>query len=35
MDADFGHLYKIQNEKITEFHILDDSQKLAAIMKAV
>ena len=30
------HLYKkIQNEKITEFHMLDDSQKLAAIMKAV
>ena len=35
MDADFGHLYKIQNEKITEFHILDDSQKLASIMKAM
>ena len=35
MQGDFGHLYKIQNEKITEFHILDDSQKLASIMKAM
>ena len=35
MDADFAHLYKIENEKTVEFHILDDSQKLAAIMKAV
>ena len=35
MQGDFGHLYKIQNGKTVEFHILDDSQKLAAIMKAM
>ena len=35
MDADFGHLFKVQNEKISEFHILDDSQKWAATMKAM
>ena len=35
MDADFGHLFRVQNEKISEFHILDDSQKLASIMKAM
>ena len=35
MDADFAHLYKIENEKTVEFHILDDSQKLASIMKAM
>jgi ketosteroid isomerase-like protein len=35
MEGDFGHLYKIENGKTVEFHILDDSQKLAAIMKAV
>ena len=35
MEADFGHLYKIENGKTVEFYILDDSQKLAAIMKAV
>ena len=35
MQGNFGHLYKIQNGKTVEFHILDDSQKLAAIMKAM
>ena len=35
MDADFGHFFKIENAKITEFHIFDDSQKLASIMKAM
>ena len=35
MEADFGHFFKIENEKITEFHIFDDSQKLAATMKAL
>ena len=35
MDADFGHFFKVENEKITEFHIFDDSQKLASIMKAM
>ena len=35
MDADFGHLFKVQNKKISEFHILDDSQKWAATMKAM
>ena len=35
MDADFGHLFKVESEKITEFHILDDSQKWAATMKAL
>ena len=35
MDADFGHLFRVQNEKISEFHILDDSQKWAATMKAM
>ena len=35
MDADFGHFFKVQNEKISEFHILDDSQKWAATMKAM
>ncbi len=35
MDADFEHFFKVENEKITEFHIFDDSQKLASIMKAM
>ena len=35
MDADFGHLFKFEYEKITEFHILDDSQKFTATMKAL
>ena len=35
MEGDFGHLYKIENGKTVEFHILDDSQKLASIMKAL
>ena len=35
MTADFGHFYKIENGKIAEFHIFDDSQKLAHAMKAV
>ena len=35
MTADFGHFYKIENSKIAEFHIFDDSQKMAATMNAV
>ena len=35
MTADFGHFYKIENGKIAEFHIFDDSQKMAATMNAV
>ena len=35
MDADFGHLFRVQNEKISEFHILDGSQKWAATIKAM
>ena len=35
MQGNFGHLYKIQNGETVEFHILDDSQKLAPIMKAM
>ena len=35
MDGDFGHLFKVENEKITEFHLLDDSQKIAHAMKAL
>jgi len=35
MQGDFEHLYKIQNGKTVEFHILDDSQKLASIMKVM
>ena len=27
MTADFGHFYRIENGKIAEFHIFDDSQK--------
>jgi ketosteroid isomerase-like protein len=34
MTADFGHFYKIENGKIAEFHIFDDSQKMAATMNA-
>ena len=34
MEADFGHFYKIENGKIAEFHIFDDSQKMAATMHA-
>ena len=26
MDADFGHFFKVENEKIKEFHIFDDSR---------
>ena len=33
--ADFGHFPKIENGKIAEFHIFDDSQKMAATMNAV
>ena len=35
MDANFGHYHKIEDGKIKEFWIYDDSQKLAATMKAV
>ena len=35
MDGDFGHLFKVENQKITEFHLLDDSQKIAHAMKAL
>ena len=35
MEGDFGHLFKVENEKITEFHLLDDSQKIAHAMKAL
>ena len=35
MNANFGHFFKVENEKIREFHIFDDSQKLASIMKAM
>ena len=35
MEADMGHYFKIGNEKISEFHIFDDSQKIAATMKAL
>ena len=35
MEGDFGHLYKIEKGKTIEFNILDDLQKLAAIIKAV
>ena len=34
MTADFGHFYRIENGKIAEFHIFDDSQKIAATMHA-
>jgi ketosteroid isomerase-like protein len=34
MTADFGHFYKIKKGKIAEFHIFDDSQKMAATMNA-
>ena len=34
MTADFGHFYRIENGKIAEFHIFDDSQKMAATMHA-
>ena len=34
MTADFGYFYKIENGKIAEFHIFDDSQKMAATMNA-
>ena len=34
MEADFGHFYKIEDGKIAEFHIFDDSQKMAATMNA-
>jgi ketosteroid isomerase-like protein len=34
MTADFGHFYEIENGKIAEFHIFDDSQKMAATMNA-
>ena len=27
MDADFGHFFKVENEKIAEWHVFDDSQK--------
>ena len=26
MDADFGHFFKVENEKITEWHVFDDSK---------
>jgi ketosteroid isomerase-like protein len=34
MEANFGHFFRIENGKITEFHAFDDSQKLAATMHA-
>ena len=35
MDANFGHYHKIEDGKIKEFWIYDDSQKMAHTMKAV
>ena len=35
MEAKFGHFHKVEAEKITEFWIYDDSQKMAHTMKAV
>jgi len=35
MEAGMGHYFKVENEKISEFHIFDDSQKIAATMKAL
>ena len=26
MEADFGHFFKVENEKITEWHVFDDSK---------
>ena len=35
MEAKFGHFHKLQDGKIKEFWIYDDSQKMAHVMKAV
>ena len=35
MEADFGHFHKIENGKIKEFWVYDDSQKMAHTMKAI
>ena len=35
LEAKFGHFHKLQDGKIKEFWIYDDSQKMARVMKAV
>ena len=35
LEGDFGHFLKLENGKIKEFWIYDDSQKMAHAMKAV
>ena len=35
MDAQFGHYFRVENEKIAEFYAFDDSQKMAHAMKAI
>ena len=35
MSADFGHFYRFKDGKIIEQWIMDDSQKMAATMKAM
>ena len=35
LDAEAVHMFVVENDVQTEFHIFDDSQKLAAIMKAM
>ena len=34
LTADFGHFPKIEEGKIAEFYIFDDSQKMTATMNA-